>query len=146
MELRIKVFIVLIFKKTNEIIFIHFLVVAVFYFISFQIIAGFIVQNLFILIILQAFDFSEEGETLEKIQELIESFKIQWRLMANKQCHYKLEEKNIIAFIKKLPQPLGFLFLFLEIFFIVFFRVFAQFIHGIHWNRNNEDEFISVFL
>lgn len=65
-------------------------------------------QNLFILIILQAFDYSEEGETLEKIQEFIESFKIQWRLLANKQCHYKLEEKNIIIFMKKLPQPLGF--------------------------------------
>lgn len=83
------------------------IVFAPLYFISFQIIAGFIVQNLFILIIIQALEYSEQEEELEKIQDLIENFRVTWRLFENNEKPYKLGVKNLLPFLKRLPQPLG---------------------------------------
>ena len=83
------------------------IVLAPLYFISFQIVAGFIIQNLFILIIIQAFEYSEDGDSSEKLQESLENFKVNWRLEADPEQPYKLNERKLILFLKSLNKPLG---------------------------------------
>ena len=77
------------------------------YFISFQILVGFIVQNLFILVIIQSLEYAGDDDFNEKLMENIEDFKMNWLLLSNKNCHYKLNEKSLLSFFKKLKKPFG---------------------------------------
>ena len=77
------------------------------YFISFQVIAGFIVQSLFILVILQTLEKANEQNSLNQFKELSKKFKETWIHYATFENPDRVKSEKLIDFFKHLSHPIG---------------------------------------
>ena len=84
---------------------IHFQAYAPLYFISLQIIQGFIIQSLFILIILKVLD--EEENPAESFKKLLKEFRRSWNHYTIYTQHKKIHSKDLLDFFKGLGKELG---------------------------------------
>ena len=76
------------------------------YFISLQILQNFIVQSLFILVILQSLENDEEDPT-QSFKKMLKDFRKHWHNFTKDTTNKKIHSKNLISFFKSLPKPLG---------------------------------------
>jgi len=71
------------------------------------VIAGFIVQSLFILVILQALEKANEQNSWNMFKKLTKKFKETWGAFALEGDPYKMQSDNLLLFFKQLNEPLG---------------------------------------
>lgn len=74
---------------------------------SFQVIAGFIVQSLFILVILQTLEKSNEESSWIIFKELSKNFKNIWSMYAMSGDDNRIQANDLIHFFRLLSDPLG---------------------------------------
>lgn len=79
---------------------------APFYFISLQIVQAFIIQSLFILVILQSLDDNEENPEIS-FKKLLKDFRYNWNEYTYKTFHKKINSQDLIPFFKDLHKDLG---------------------------------------
>ena len=88
-----------------------FIAYAPLYFISLQIFQGFVIQSLFILVILKILD--EEENPSESFKRLLKEFRFSWNHYNKHTENKKIHSKDLISFFRSLKNELGnFFFLF----------------------------------
>ena len=74
---------------------------------SFQVIAGFIVQSLFVLVILQTLEKANEESALRKFKDIARNFKTSWSVLARKEDPFRIKVEDLMYLFRRIPEPLG---------------------------------------